>query len=131
MCGLKTAKVVLLAPLIALLVGSGQSFAQDSVSETYVIRAGTGQGDYRAFVPASVQVHPGDTVRWITRGCIIHFANGETPFWVLGEYEGSPVLNSNPAALVGKVPVSKVFRQRSLDSYVAAIHIDRRCFFAC
>lgn len=103
MCGLKTAKVVLLAPLIALLVGSGQSFAQDSVSETYVIRAGTGQGDYRAFVPASVQVHPGDTVRWITRGCIIHFANGETPFWVLGEYEGVPVLNSNPAALVGNV----------------------------
>lgn len=104
MRGLKFVKVVLLASLMALLVvGFGQSFAQGSVSETYVIQAGTGQGNYRAFAPAVVQVHAGDTVRWITRGCNIHFADGETPFWVPGEYEGNPVLNSNPAALVGSI----------------------------
>jgi len=104
MRGFKFIKVLLLVSLIALLVvGSGQSFAQSSASETYVIQAGSGQGNYRAFAPAVVRVHSGDTVRWITRGCNIHFADGETPMWLPGEYEGSPVLNSNPAVTVGNI----------------------------
>jgi len=101
---LKFVKVVLLGLLVALLIaGFGQSFAQDSAAGTYVIQAGTGQGNYRAFAPATVQVHPGDTVRWITRGCNVHFADGETPLWIPGEYEGNPVMNTNPAAFVGNV----------------------------
>lgn len=104
MRGLKLVKVVLLASLMALLVAvSGQSFAQDSAAETYVVQAGTVQGDYRSFVPTTVQVHPGDTVRWIPGRCNIHFADAETPPWFPGEFEGKPVLNSNPAVIVGTI----------------------------
>ena len=64
MHGLKFIKVIPLVSLIALLVlGSGQSFAQSPASETYVVQAGSGQGNYRAFAPAAVQVHPGDIQR--------------------------------------------------------------------
>lgn len=97
-------RFIVLGSLIALLVvGTGYAFAQSDASETYLVQAGTGQGDYRAFAPATVQVHPGDTVRWITRGCNVHFADGETPLWTPGEFEGNPVLNTNPAAFVGNV----------------------------
>jgi plastocyanin len=89
--------------LLSLSTQLGTTLAQDSASQTFVIQAGTGQGNYRAFAPTAVQVHPGDIVRWITRGCNIHFADAETPFWIPGELEGNPVLNSNPAALVGTI----------------------------
>jgi len=79
---LKLVKVVLLASLMVLLVAvSGQSFAQNPSSETYVIQAGAGQGsfNYRAFAPTAIQVHPGDTVRWVKSYCNIHFAEAESP----------------------------------------------------
>lgn len=101
----KTLLAVVLGPVLLLSLSTqlGTTLAQEGASQTFVVQAGTGQGNYRAFAPATVQVHPGDTVRWITRGCNIHFAEAETPFWLPGEFEGKPVLNSNPAALVGTV----------------------------
>lgn len=101
----KTLLVVVLGSVLLLSLSTQLriALAQEGTSQTFVIQAGTGQGNYRAFAPATVQVHPGDTVRWITRGCNVHFADGETPLWLPGEFEGKPVLNTNPAAFVGNV----------------------------
>jgi plastocyanin len=97
---MRVLKFFVLAITLFLLVPS--AFAQDA-GQIFVVQAGSGQGNYRAFAPASLQVHPGDSVRWITRGCNIHFASAETTLWLPGEKDGKPVLNTNPAAFVGTI----------------------------
>lgn len=79
----KTLLVVVLGSVLLLSLSTQLriALAQEGTSQTFVIQAGIGTevGNYRAFAPTTVQVHPGDTVRWIKSYCNIHFAEAESP----------------------------------------------------
>jgi plastocyanin len=84
--------------------GRSQVLAQDGAGETFVVMAGGGGGSIaiEQFAPAAVQVHEGDTVRWLIGGFHnIHFEEANTPLLLPLEQDGNSILQLNPAVMMG------------------------------
>ena len=93
------AKIVVPLLIVALLIGIWSASAQEDSGVTYNVIAGMNSSDLEvaAFGPARLQVHRGDTVRWLLAGFHnIHIHTQPNVFLIPYEQDGLQTLQMNP-----------------------------------
>ena len=107
-------KLSMVAALIAVVLFAGLSGGQQSLlayegetqTQTYVVMAGSSGGNVgvEMFAPSALQVHQGDTVRWLLGGFHnIHFEDANIPLLLPLEQDGKSILQINPVVAMGNV----------------------------
>src|SRR5258708_4078519 len=98
-------KLSMVAALIAVVLLAGLSggqqrlLAYEGETQTYVVMAGSSGGNVgvEMFAPGALQVHQGDTVRWLLGGFHnIHFEDANIPLLLPLEQDGKSILQINP-----------------------------------
>jgi plastocyanin len=99
--------VLMLGVFFVGLTGNrGVTLAQDASGQTHLVIAGMDSGDISAnvFAPAAIQVHQGDTVRWLSAGFHnIHFEEANADLLIPLEQDGKSILQLNPAVLLPSI----------------------------
>src|SRR5688572_16530112 len=97
---------ILILLVVALLVFTLPAAAQEAGGEIYTVIAGIASGDVEvaAFGPARLQVHRGDTVRWLLAGFHnIHVNTQITMLLVPYEQDGAQSLQMNPEVFLPSI----------------------------
>jgi plastocyanin len=105
--------------LAALLIGILPLTAQDQDQETYSVIAGMSSGgiDVMAFGPAHLQVHRGDTVRWLLAGFHnIHVETEVTMLIVPFEQDGAELMQMNPDVMMPTIESGSTYTGGSVNS---------------